>query len=282
MARVVELNTYPVKGCAAVPLTDATIGPAGLPDDRNFLVISPQGVFRSQRADPPLALIQPRVSADQATLTLRAPGMEPLTVDVDLTAPRREVLMFNKPYQAIDQGDAAADWLSTVLGKPSRLTRVPPEHARVTDGLTPGTSAFADSSAVHLSSLAALRALNQRIAARGAAELPMTRFRPNIIVDGWPDHGSHGDNSHHEDEIRRLTVGSAELGYTKLAIRCAVTLVDQNAGRRAGPEPLRTLADYRRARQGGVSFGIKLAVLRPGKCSIGDELQVSAWGETEL
>lgn len=275
MARVVELSTYPIKGCAAVPLADATIGPAGLPDDRNFLVVSPEGVFRSQRTDPPLALIQPRVSTDQATLMLRAPGIEPLAVDVDLAAPRREVLMFNKPYQAIDQGEAAADWLSTVLGKPSRLTRVPPEHTRATDGLTHGTSAFADSSAVHLTSLAALRALNERIAARGATELPMTRFRPNIVVDGWTD-------PHHEDEIRGLTVGSAELGYTKLAIRCAVTLVDQNAGRRAGPEPLRTLADYRRARQGGVSFGVKLAVLRPGKCSVGDELQVSAWAQTEF
>ena len=274
MASVVELNTYPIKGCAAVPLTDAAIGPAGLPDDRTFLIISPQGVFRSQRTEPPLALIQPSVSPDQTTLTLQAPGIEPLTVDVDLAAPRREVRMFNKPYQAIDQGEPAAEWLSTVLGKPSRLTRVPPEHARATDGLTPGTSAFADSSAVHLASVAALNALNERIAARGARELPMTRFRPNIVVDGWAD-------PHHEDEIRRLTVGSAELGYTKLAIRCAVTLVDQTAGRRAGPEPLRTLADYRRARPGGVSFGIKLAVPRPGKCSVGDELQVSAWGETE-
>ena len=275
MARVVELNTYPIKGCAPVALADATIGPPGLPDDRNFLVISPEGVFRSQRRDPRLALIQPMVSADQTTLTLRAPEIEPLTIDVDTESPRREVLMFDTPYRAIDQGEEVADWLSTVLRAPSRLTRVPPEHARVTDGLIPGTSAFPDSCAIHLTSQAALRALNERIAERGAPELPMDRFRANLVVDGW-------GLADQEDEIRRITVGSAELGYAKLAIRCAVTMVDQHAGRRTGPEPLRTLADYRRAREGGVSFGIKLMVLRPGKCSVGDELQVTAWGPTEF
>jgi hypothetical protein len=269
------MNTYPIKGCAPVPLTEATIGPPGLPDDRNFLVTAPDGVFRSQRRDPRLALIQPRVSPDQQVLTLHAPDIEPLTIAVDTESPRRDVLMFNKPYRAIDQGNEVADWLSTVLGKPSRLTRVPPEHARVTDGLIPGTSAFPDSCAIHLTSRSALRTLNDRIAGRGAAELPMTRFRPNIVVDGWADPDQ-------EDEIRQVTVGSAELAYAKLAIRCAVTLVDQHAGRRTGPEPLRTLADYRRAREGGVAFGIKLAVLRPGKCSVGDEVTVTTWGETEL
>jgi hypothetical protein len=280
VARVVELNSYPVKGCSPVPLADATIGPAGLPDDRNFLVTAPDGVFRSQRRDPRLALIQPLVDADHTRLTLRAPDIEPLTIDVDVDAasPRHEVLMFNQPYQAIDQGEQAADWLSTVLRIPSRLTRVPPEHARVSDGLIPGTSAFADSCAVHLTSLAALGTLNSRIAERGGPQLPMNRFRPNIVVDGWTE----PNQSNREDEIRQVTVGGAELGYAKLAIRCAVTLVDQRAGHRAGLEPLRTLAAYRRARQGGVSFGIKLAVLRPGKCSIGDELQVTTWGPTEL
>ena len=35
-------------------------------------------------------------------------------------------------------------------------------------------------------------------------------------------------------------------------------------------------------KEGGVAFGIKLAVLRPGKCSVGDELQVTGWDESQL
>jgi hypothetical protein len=275
VASVVELNCYPIKGCAANQLSDAVVRPAGLPHDRTFMIVDADGVFRSQRRDPRLALIEPEVDPDGGRLTLRGPDIDGLRIDVDRSGPRREVRMFGAPYQAIDQGDEAADWLSTMLGTPSRLVRVPPEHARVTDGLTPGTSGFADSAAVHLASLASLRTLNERITARGGDPVPINRFRANIVVDG-------SEEPDQEDRARRISIGGVELGYSKLAIRCAVTLVDQWAGRRAGLEPLRTLADYRRAGQGGVAFGIKLAVLRQGKCSIGDEAAVKSWATSEL
>ena len=65
-------------------------------------------------------------------------------------------------------------------------------------------------------------------------------------------------------------------------MRCAVTLVDQKAGTRQGPEPVRTLASYRRAASGGVVFGAKFSVVRPGKLSVGDEVVVQEWGMAEL
>jgi uncharacterized protein YcbX len=51
-------------------------------------------------------------------------------------------------------------------------------------------------------------------------------------------------------------------------------MVDQPTGRRAGPEPLRTLADYRRDPDGGVTFGIKVSVDVPGVVSVGDSVVV--------
>ncbi|MFH8368763.1 MOSC domain-containing protein [Streptomyces sp. NPDC018031] len=275
MARVVELISYPVKGCAGAPLTEAMLTPAGLAHDRSFMAIGDDGVFRSQRKDPRLAVIRPVVDPAGDRLTLRAPGMEELTVPVDQDSPRRDVVLFGSPYQGIDQGQAAADWLSEVLGASSRLVRVPPEHDRRTDGLTPGTCGYADSGAVHVISRASLDELNRRFAENGDDVLPMTRFRPNIVLDGW-------DEPHREDLVRRVGIGNTELGYTKLAIRCAVTLVDQDSGARTGPEPLRTLARYRRAAQGGVAFGTKFAVLRTGKLALGDEAQVTSWGVSEL
>ncbi|MDL4776823.1 MOSC domain-containing protein [Actinomadura xylanilytica] len=268
MVKIVGLNCHPVKGCAGTALDQAVLTPAGIAHDRTFMVTGTGGVFRSLRRDPRLALVRPRVSADGALLTLRTDGSDAITVAVDLTGPRREVRMFGDPYPGIDQGDTAAEWLSDVLGSSSRLVRLPPEYHRVTDGLTPGTAGYADGSAVHLTAVSSLAALNERIAARGAGTVPMSRFRPNIVIDGW-------DEPHLEDRIRRAAVGDAELGFTKLAIRCAVTVVDQ-AGRRAGPEPLRTLAGYRRTPD-GVAFGVKFSVTREGKVSVGDELTVTAW-----
>lgn len=275
MARAVALSYYPIKGCAGVPADDAAVTPAGLAHDRTFMATGEDGVFRTQRRDPRLAVVSPSVSADGSRLTLRAPGLAPLTFDVDTGGPRRDVRLFGNPYQGIDQGDAAAGWLSEHLGAPTRLVRVPPEHHRVTDGRTPGTSGYADSCALHIISRSSLDLLNARMAEGGAPALAMDRFRPNIVVDGWAE-------PHAEDRARLITLGDAELGYAKLAIRCAVTTVDQQAGSKAGPEPLRTLAGYRRAAEGGVAFGVKFAVLRPGKISVGDEVVVTSWDESEL
>ncbi len=294
MATVVDLITYPVKGCAGTSVDSTHLTPAGLAHDRSFMVVDVDGVFRTQRRDPRLALVLPSVSADGSRLTLVSTepdsGHGALHLDVTTSAPRRDVDLFGATYQGIDQGDEAAAWLTEFLGAPSRLVRVPPEHDRKTDGLTPGTSGYADSSAVHLLSRASLAHLHARLAERGAPPLAVDRFRPNIVIDSLPEgtRGSRGERAadsasepHAEDRIRRATIGAAELGYTKLAVRCAVTLVDQEAGARGGPEPLRTLADYRRFSAGGVVFGTKFAVVRPGKLSVGDEVTVEEWGEAE-
>lgn len=264
---VASLACYPVKGCAAMPVTQTQATPAGLAHDRSFMVVDDAGVFRSQRYDPRLALVRPWIDPDGHRLTLRAPHVDPIRVSVDRDGPRRQVRLFGARYQGIDQGDAVAEWLTDVLGRPSRLVRVPPEHDRSTDGETPGTSGYADSCAVHLISRSSLHLLNRRIALSGDRPVPDDRFRANIVVAGWP-------HPHTEDRIRRLTIGPVELAYAKPAIRCAVTLVDQESGRRRGRQPLRALAGYRRTAL-GLAFGIKLAVTRPGRLAVGDAVVVT-------
>ncbi|WP_043262961.1 MOSC N-terminal beta barrel domain-containing protein [Streptomyces sp. CT34] len=304
MADVAELICYPIKGCAGTSMSDALLTPAGLAHDRSFMVISEDGVYRTQRRHPRLALIRPAVSSDGSRLTLDSADSTgrygccgrfgTVRLDVTTSAPRREVDLFGAAFQGIDQGDDAAGWLSEFLGTPSRLVRVPPEHDRIADGLTPGPSGYADSSAIHLLTRSSLTLLNRRMSEQGSPALLMNRFRPNIVVDTGPrqshdsDSDSEGDGGdwaaepHAEDRARRIGIGGTELGYAKLAVRCAVTLVDQEAGARQGKEPLRTLASYRRAASGGVVFGAKFSVVRPGKLSVGDEVVVEEWGEAEL
>ena len=269
-ARVVALHTYPIKGCAGTASSGADLTPAGLAHDRSFMVVDEHDTFRTQRRTPRLATIRPEVTGDCRELVLNVPGAEELRLPVDLDAPRRAVDLFGRPMRGIDQGDAAAEWLTHGLGVASRLVRVPPEHDRVTDGETPGTSGYADSSALLVTSRASWAELNRRIADRGGAPVPMDRFRPNVVLDGWAE-------PHVEDGARDVEIGDAGLGFAKLAVRCAVTLVDQQTGVRAGPEPLRTLADYRRVTDAGVAFGAKFAVVRPGRLVVGDEFRVRRW-----
>ncbi|MER6783416.1 MOSC domain-containing protein [Streptomyces sp. NPDC000658] len=225
VGRLSGITYYPVKGCAGTALPTATLTRAGLPYDRSYAIADEKGDPRWQGGDPALALIAPELTG--GGLTLRAPGREPV---------------------AADSGDVHA-WLTDVLGAPSTLVRCPAGHG----------------GRLHVVSRSSLDALNRRIVARGAAPVPMNRFRPNLVVDGW-------SAPHAEDGAARLVVGAAELSFVEATIRCAVTMVDQRTGVRSGPEPLRTLADYRRADGGGLAFGAYFEVRRAGRVSVGDEV----------
>jgi uncharacterized protein YcbX len=268
MARIARLTYYPVKGCAGTSVPAADVGPAGLAHDRVFQVVAPDGDFRSQRRYPVLAAVRPQVQGDR--LTLSAPDVEDLVLDVRRDGPRHPASTFSWHGDGVHQGAEAAEWFSAVLGLPSVLVGVAPDHERVTGGETPGTAAFADGHALLLASESSLDSLNERIASRGGEPVPMDRFRPNVILSGWPE-------PHREDDVRVMSVGTAKFAYAKQCVRCTVPMVDQETGAKAGPEPIRTLATYRRHPDGGVVFGMKAAVLRPGQVAVGDEVIVHSW-----
>ncbi|MDX3239354.1 MOSC N-terminal beta barrel domain-containing protein [Streptomyces sp. ME03-5709C] len=273
-ATVHSLTCYPVKGCAGVPLTDAAVSATGLAHDRTFMVVdSADGSFRSQRTLPGMAVVRAEVADDGKHLALSAPGAGELTLEVAYEGPPRNVVLFDRPLgAAVDQGEEAARWLSKALGAPSRLVRVRPGFDRDGWGEHPGKVNFADAHALSVASLASLDDLNRRIAERGGTPVPMDRFRPNIVIAGWSE-------PHTEDRVRLMDAGSARLGYSTRATRCSVPLVDQATGRTGGPEPVRTLAAYRREPEYGnrVSFAMKAAVLRPGVIAVGDPVEVRAW-----
>lgn len=268
MATVSDLFIYPVKGCAGLPLTHAKVLPTGVLHDRTFMFVrASDGVFRSQRSTSRLSVIRPELTAEADKLTLSAPDYPALAINVTQDAPRLSVEIHGVwRGDAVDQGDEVAEWASTLLGEPLRLVHVAPDHTRAVDEWH-GNVTFTDSTPLHLTSRSSLDDLNARILEKGAEPVPMERFRPNIVVKGWPD-------PYTEDEIRDFTIGGTHLRWVKPDVRCKVTMVDQPSGRSAGPEPLRTLADYRREPDGGVSFGIKVAVNTPGEIQLGDEVTI--------
>ncbi|MFF8968909.1 MOSC domain-containing protein [Streptomyces sp. NPDC014995] len=253
-ARVAELTYYPVKGCAGITLTQARVTAHGLAHDRAYVIVDEAGEPRWQWGDPRLALITPERDPDDGSLTLRAPGCGQLRLDG--SGEPGETDLPGRSYVGVDQGDTAAQWLTGVLGRPSRLLR-----ARAKDG---GTTP--NHSRLHVVSRAGLDLLNGKLLERGAPPLPMNRFRPNIVIDGWP-------TPHTEDHAHHLSIADVELTFTERTVRCAITMVDQETGHRDGPEPLRTLADYRRGPD-GVVFGAYFTVTREGKVSVGDAVEV--------
>ncbi|MEW2634937.1 MOSC N-terminal beta barrel domain-containing protein [Streptomyces sp. NPDC048389] len=280
-----ELTYYPVKGCAGTGVESVRVGATGLEHDRAFMVVDAvDGGFRSQRKLPAMAAVRPRIVDGGRALRLSADGVESLVVAVDPEGERRPVSLFDQPVgQAVDQGADAAEWFSEVLGEKLRLVRVPDGFDRDGWGDTAGKVAFADAHAVLAVSRASLDGLNRRIEAAGREPVPMDRFRANIVLDGCA-------RPHDEDLMRRMRFAGTEAGarvdrtvelaHSVRAMRCAVPLVDQRTGLRAGPEPVRTLATYRRepVYDNKVSFGAKAAVVRGGTLAVGDEV-LAEWYE---
>jgi uncharacterized protein YcbX len=274
MATVSALTYYPVKGCAGVSVSAARFESTGIVHDRSFMLVDEEGAFLSQRNLPGLAVLRPAVAEDGTRMVV---GADDIELDVVVDGPRRPVSLFEKWFgDGVDQGDTAAKWFSAVLDRPARLVRVPPEHDRDGWGLHRGKVGFADAHAVLLIAESSLEHLNQRIEKHGAAPVPMDRFRANIVVSGWP-------LPHTEDRARLLSVGTVELGYSVRAVRCAVPMVAQDTGLRTGPEPIRSLAGYRREPEfgNGVSFGMRAAVLAGGRIAVGDDVVVRQWQEDD-
>jgi uncharacterized protein len=246
MISVASVHVYPVKSCRGIERAEIRVTDAGLEHDREWMVVTPDGRFVTQREEPRLALIGTAV--DDAHLRLTAAGRDALDVPLALGGTAMEVVVWRHHCTAHDQGEAPARWLSALLGRPLRLVRFDPAHRRLSDpaftGRTPGYSRFADGYALLVISLASLADLNRRL----PAPLPMNRFRPNVVLDGVGPYG--------EDTIHELRAGGLTLRLVKSCTRCTIPTTDQETGVRDPEEPLRTLRGYRwNADLRGVTFG---------------------------
>jgi uncharacterized protein YcbX len=271
VAKVAALAYYPVKGLAGIAVETVEVGPTGLLNDRLFMLVEPDGSFLSQRKLPAMATIRAELAGDH--LRLSEAGAPDLEIEIQYDGKRRDVSLFGKWFGlAVVQDPAADEWFSARLGAPAALVRVTPEHERPGWGAYRGLTGFGDAHALMITSESSLDGLNERIVEHGGDAIPMNRFRANLIVSGWPE-------PHTEDNVLRMTAGAVEIGYSARGIRCAVPTVNQATGAKSGPEPTRTLATYRRepAYGGGVSFGVKGAVLAGGTIRVGDEIAVQEW-----
>ena len=246
MAILSELILYPIKSCAGISVKEATLTTAGLSVDavydREWMVIDEQGQFLTQREYPRMALISPRIKAD--TLELRAPGMLRLEIPLGLPDPDSEqtceVKIWDDTVLAYQSDATTNAWFSAAVGTPCRLVRFHANATRLASAQwTGGVKAptlFSDGYPVLLIGSASLADLNAKLVAAGRSEIPMNRFRPNLVVEGI--------DPFEEDFGDYFTLGGAHLKPVKPCGRCPMPAIDQATGE-FGPDPLDILRTYR-------------------------------------
>ncbi len=264
-----DLFVYPLKSAAGTRVTRADLDRFGFIGDRRWMVVDADGRFLSQRELPRMALLQAHTRPDG--LTLDAPGMPTLHLTIPAEgSPPQAITIWDDRCQA-REAPAAASWISTFLEHTSRVVYAPPEMLREVDPEYAGAGghvAFTDGYPLLLIGQGSLDDVNARLAAAGAAPVPMNRFRPNVVIDGAPPYA--------EDRWRRLSIGPPDAAVTldivKPCARCAIVPVDQATGIR-GTEPLTTLSTYRR-RHGKVYFGQNVMHRSTGTIRVGDPVRV--------
>jgi len=235
---------YPVKSCRGIAAQTANIGRLGFENDRQRMVINGEtNRFVTQRQIPKLALITTEIKDNY--LLLNAPNMETLKIPLngfdDATGGKlRQVGVWSDDCEGLDEGDLAAQWIQTFLQTPNlRLVRTPDNHNRKIDDQyqvqgTENVVSYADGFPFLLISEGSLRELNSRIG--NGSDLPMNRFRPNLVVSGA---------AFVEDTWKKIKIGNVILDLVKPCSRCKLTTVDQSKGEFGGIEPLNTLKTFR-------------------------------------
>ena len=106
--------------------------------------------------------------------------------------------------------------------------------------------------------------LGDWLAAARQPRVPMTRFRPSVVVAGAPPWA--------EDRWRRIRIGTVPFRVAKPCGRCVVTTTDQVTGER-GRQPLKLLGRRRRFGKELV-FGQNLIPDSGGMLRVGDPVEI--------
>lgn len=264
-ARLTEITVYPVKSAGGIAVQEREVEARGLVGDRRWMVVGPDGGFLTQRDWPRMALIS--TALEPNTLRLDAPGCESLRVPRLPGGEPLTVQVWRSVCAAVSAGAEADEWLSAFLEMPCRLVYMPDETRRTVSpefAAGEGIVSFADGFPLLLIGESSLDDLNSRL----AQPVPMNRFRPNLVVSGPAPYA--------EDDWAQVRVGEVLFHVVKPCDRCAMTTVEQATGEKHGPEPLQTLAGYRRVGSGKVLFGQNLIPAAPGVVRVGDSVEVVA------
>ncbi|MCC6410499.1 MAG: MOSC domain-containing protein, partial [Saprospiraceae bacterium] len=251
------LHIYPVKSLGGIALEEATVEIRGLKYDRRWMLVDEEGMFVSQREVAAMSgLGTAFVDGHLHIFVKKQPG-ESLCLPLEVQAGdmvKTRVQVWSSRCGAMQYPPEVNRWFSDILNRPLRLVYMPDTTRRRVDGrYAPAGQivSYADGFPYLLIGEASLVDLQQRL----GNELPMNRFRPNLVV--------RNSEPFEEDHWSDFRIGEVLFRGVKPCARCIVPNTNQETGIR-GAEPLKTLAGYRK-KGNKILFGQNVVLLsEPG------------------
>jgi uncharacterized protein len=266
-----QLFVYPIKSTRGIEVGQIRVDVSGPRHDRRWMLVGDDGVCVTQRTQPRMALLTPRIDGED--LVVEAPAMTALRIrSWGGEGEWIPVRIWHDDLQLPHPDPAYSAWFSDFLGQRCRLAHLPDSVVRPVEApfdRAPWRVSLADSFPLLLIGQASLDLLNQRL----PEPVTMARFRPNLVIAG--------SGAHDEDSWRTLRAGEVEMTIAKPCVRCAIPLIDPVTAA-TGVEPLRTLATYRRKPDSSkVLFGQKAVVTKAGVLRVGDAVEVGNYPAPE-
>ncbi len=256
---------YPVKSLAGLAVDHLEVDEWGPRGDRRWMLVDSDGQFLSQRQLPMMCRLQARETSSGIQLGELAGTSSIAVARPSSSSVVRAVKVWGDVCRALDAGDAAADWLEQRLGRALRLCYMAEDEHRQVDlryGRAGDRVSFADGFPFLLCHQPSLDDLSEKLGRR----LEMSRFRPNIVVDGGETFAERG--------WRKLVVGGIEFDVVKPCGRCVIPSIEPRSGEREAD--VFALLRAHCSEGGEVIFGQNLIHRGRGTIAVGDSVQVLA------
>jgi len=261
-----EIYIYPVKSLAGIKVTKWQVNEKGLLHDRKWMLIDSNQQFLSQRQHPKMVLIKTQITDD--TLILSNPTADEISLPLfPTTGDEIETTIWKDQCPAKTTSKIANQWLSDFLDIECKLVyqaddtvrSVDPDFANPSDKVN-----FSDGFPFLITSTASLHSLNQEM----GLELPMQRFRPNLVIADC--------DSYAEDSWRKISINNIHFRLPKPCSRCPVPSINTDTAER-GKEPLKTMNRIRRWNN-RVYFGQNALHDKSGELFVGANVKIDLTG----
>ncbi|XP_063778801.1 molybdenum cofactor sulfurase isoform X2 [Pseudophryne corroboree] len=260
-----HIYLYPIKSCAAFQVTQWPVAEQGLLFDRNWMVVTENGVCLSQKQEPRLCLIHPSIDLTLNILIIQANGMSPIEIPLNDESNVPAQVCLNKVcgdrVHTYDCGEEIAEWVSHFLARKCRLIRQLSSSNRYAGAKKKG---FVDASSPSLSlvneaqyllvNAASIYELSLQIPLREETDHTeglnidqLTQsFRANLVIDS--------KIPFQEEEWTELFIGCLHFQVSHKCTRCQIICINQKTGEKRR-EILQTLLS---SRDGKTTFGMYL------------------------
>lgn len=269
-----ELWLYPVKSFGGDTVEELDVTERGITGDREFALVRKNGALADQKLSPKMALINAFLPVVGGPGLVLKTTNDIFTHRIRTEGPKLPASWVLDEFEGIDQGDEVADWISKIIDEEVRLIRFgepwkinfPVPDMEMMHGKE--KSKFHSAGEISLANRASLEALNKDL----EREIPMNRFRPNVIVDGI--------GAYEEDNM--VFVGNGDVQFQQItpAERCVIITTDQETGEREPNNIMKVLGATRRKDMSrrfgsGLEFANYMTVSKPGSLYVGDRLALT-------